>query len=160
MLLPSNVDFEQVITELTRPLNNQLPRPWMTDLKDPREASVFIVGKNQAKTYPADRLDHTRHINGLFNRQGETARGIYDEMTGGKRSPTRASTDMLRNVLRHAKVEHVLETNVVCYSTGMGSNLRRTEHRGGRDKGTEIFQSLLRFIQPKVLIAHGGRHTF
>lgn len=53
------------------------------------KATVFIVGKNQAKTFPESRLNHDRHMDGLFNRSGETARGIYDEMTGGGTSPIR-----------------------------------------------------------------------
>ena len=68
-------EFERIIAALTRPLNGQLPRPWMTDIADPMKATVFIVGKNQAKTFPESRLNHDRHMDGLFNRSGETARG-------------------------------------------------------------------------------------
>jgi hypothetical protein len=45
--------LERAIRPLTSPINGQLPRPWMTDLTDPREALVFIVGKNQRSGYPA-----------------------------------------------------------------------------------------------------------
>ena len=152
----SSSEFERVIGELTRPLNGQLPRPWISDLKDPLQAAVFIVGQNQAKTFPEVRLPHERHVDGLFNRNGESARGIYDEMTGGKQSRTRTNIDMSNSLLKAAKVRGVLETNVVCYSTPMSSDLRSALHVGGRDKGTEIFQTLLRFIKPKVLIAHGA----
>ena len=152
-------EFERVITNLTLPINGQFPRPWMTDLTDPLDATVFIVGKNQAKTYPETRLDHARHLNGLFNRSGETARRIYDEITAGKRSPTRANTDNLRGLLNAAGVTRILETNVVCYSTPMSGDLHRRQHAGGAAKGTEIFLALLHFIKPKVLIAHGaGTH--
>ena len=40
--------FETKIRELTKPINGQLPRPWMTELEDPAQADVFIVGMNPA----------------------------------------------------------------------------------------------------------------
>ncbi|MDO9401115.1 MAG: hypothetical protein Q7T46_06665 [Polaromonas sp.] len=149
-------DFERVISALTRPLNGQLPRPWMTDMTNPLEASVFIVGKNQAKAFVESRLEHSRHLNGLFNRSGETARSIYNEMTDGKLSPTRANTDAFREILRAVAVTQILETNVVCYSTPMSVDLLTKQHADGASKGTEIFRTLLAFIQPKVIIAHGS----
>ena len=39
--------FEEAIRRLTEPINGQYPRPWMTEMKRPWEADVFIVGKNQ-----------------------------------------------------------------------------------------------------------------
>jgi|TARA_B110000967_G_scaffold171343_1_gene181775 hypothetical protein len=38
-------EFEETISLLTQPLNGQYPRPWMTNLTNPQEADVFIVGK-------------------------------------------------------------------------------------------------------------------
>lgn len=74
--------FEDAIRRLTEPLNGQFPRPWMTELKEPLSANVFIVGKNQAKGYEVGRLTHERHMKALFNRGGESCRRVYDEMTG------------------------------------------------------------------------------
>ena len=148
-------EFETAISELTQPINDQYPRPWMTRLKNPLEARVFIVGRNQRNGYPTDRFDHARHMNGLFNRKGETCRGIYDEITAGKPSPTRHNTDRFVQKLSEVGVDDVLETNVICYSSPMSSSLALPEHRGGRQRGTELFGFLLGSINPSVIICHG-----
>jgi hypothetical protein len=148
--------FEVAFTRLTEPLNGQLPRPWMTDLEDPLLADLFIVGKNQAKGYEVGQLTHERHINALFNRRGESCRRVYEEMTGHRPSPTRKNTDHFRSMLLHAGISDVLETNVVCYSTPMSGDLRLPEHRGGEVRGTEIFLTLIDFVKPKLLVAHGA----
>ncbi len=149
--------FESDITELTKPLNGQYPRPWMTDLSDPLQAKVFVVGRNQAKTYCVESIGHhSRHLNALFNRNGETCRGLYDELSKGKSSPTRQNIDLLANELRDAGVYDILETNVICYSTPMSSDLSRRLHAGGQQRGDEIFRYLLKTIRPSMLIVHGG----
>ena len=152
-------EFEAEISTLTRPYNGQYPRPWMTDLSDPRAASVFIVGKNQATEYPENRLTHQRHIDALFNRNGESCRLLYDEITGGDSSATRKNTDVFRKMLEEEGVTEVLETNLVCYSTPMSADLRLPRHSGGTEQGTRIFRLLLDCIRPKVLIAHGSGTT-
>lgn len=149
-------EFEVAISRLTEPLNGQFPRPWMTDLSDPLSANLFIVGQNQAKGYESSRLTHTRHIDALFNRAGESCRRLYDEMTGFRPSPTRQNTDRLRKVLASAGITRVLETNVICYSTPMSSDLRLPQHSGGTVRGTEIFLALLHFVKPRILIVHGA----
>lgn len=152
----SSEAFELDIEELTKPLNGQYPRPWMTDLREPLQASVFIVGKNQAKTYLVASVgDHSRHINALFNRHGETCRGLYNELSKGKSSPTRQNIDLLTDGLRAAGIHDILETNVICYSTPMSADLSRRLHAGGRQRGDEIFRYLLATIRPSVLIVHG-----
>lgn len=155
MILASE-QFENAIARLTEPLNGQYPRPWMTELADPLSATIFIVGKNQAKGYGADRTSHKRHLDALFNRSGESCRGLYNEMTGDSPSPTRKNTDRFRSILASHGVTQVLETNVICYSTPMSSDLRIAEHRGGSVRGTEIFQDLLHFVRPQVLVVHGA----
>jgi hypothetical protein len=128
----------------------------MTDLTDPLSASLFIVGKNQAKGYESERLSHKRHVDALFNRSGESCRRVYDEMTGFSPSPTRKNTDYFRRVLATAGITRVLETNVICYSTPMSRDLQLPQHRGGAVRGTEIFLALLHFVKPKVLVVHGS----
>lgn len=140
---------------MTRPLNGQYPRPWMTDLADPGSARVFIVGRNQAKTYDAGSTTHERHIDALFNRNGESCRALYAELTGGRASATRQNTDDLRAQLAAHGVESVLETNVVCYSTPMSLDLGLPQHQGGKLRGSEIFRALVSLIRPSVMIAHG-----
>lgn len=149
--------FEAEIHRLTQPINNQYPRPWMTDLKDPQSASVFIVGKNQASEYSVERLEHKRHIDALFNRSGESCRGLYDEMRKGKPSQTRKHIDHFRSILAEHGITDVLETNVNCYSTRMSRDLKDAQHVGGEEAGREIFKALLTHIKPKIIIVHGAR---
>ncbi|WP_088894416.1 hypothetical protein [Leptolyngbya ohadii] len=152
-------EFETVISKLTLPLNGQYPRPWMTDLTNPLDADVFIVGRNQARGYSEDRITHQRHLDGLFNRNGQTCRKVYDELNdiqGKGSSPTRKNIDKLRQVLRLNGVNNIVETNVICYSTPMSDDLRLVEHSGGILRGSEIFLYLIEAIHPRILIAHGA----
>lgn len=154
-----NTELEAIIRALTEPLNGQYPRPWMTELQDPRQAKVFIVGKNQAKTFLADQVGtHKRFLDALFNRNGQSCRRLYDRMTAGRPSPTptRQNIDRLNRNLNRAGVREILETNVICYSTGMSPELDRLEHVGGKDRGRLIFRTLLEHIRPPVIIAHGA----
>lgn len=147
--------FEQAIDRATRALNGQLPRPWMTDLADPRSAEVFIVGRNPARSYDAGMLTQARHLDALFNRNGQSCRGLYDEMAG-KPSPTRRNVDFLRSILTRSGVERILETNVICYASSMSADLAQPEHKGGRRAGKAIFRYLLDEIRPRVILAHGA----
>lgn len=152
----TDISFEATVAALTQPLHGQHPRPWMTDIEDPLTAKVFIVGRNQAKRYDATRLTHQRHLDALFNRNGESCRAIYAELVGGS-SPTRQNIDQLRGLLQQLGASEILETNVICYSTPMSADLAMSKHSGGRVRGTEIFCTLLESVQPPVLIAHGAR---
>ncbi len=148
--------FAQAISSLTHPVNGQFPRPWMTSLSDPLSANTYVVGMNQSKGYPCERISHQRHLDALFNRSGESCRGLYEELTGGKPSRTRENIDALSRELQLKAGAKVLETNVICYSTAMSADLRLDQHSGGARRGTEIFSTLLSFGKPKVLIAHGA----
>ena len=148
--------FEEKIRELTEPINGQLPRPWMTKMRNPLEADVFIVGRNQSTPYSATEIQHQRHLDALFNRNGESCRGLYDEVTKGKPSPTRRNMDDLAARLNQRNIHNILETDVVCYSTPMSADLRNQANTGGARKGEEIFRYLLAEIAPAVLIVHGA----
>lgn len=152
---PILTDFEQAIVQATRALNGQLPRPWMTDLANPHSANLFIVGRNPARSYDAGKLTQVRHLDALFNRNGQSCRRLYDEMAG-KVSPTRRNVDFLRSILSRVGVERVLETNVICYASPMSADLSRPEHKGGRGAGKALFKYLLDEIRPRVVIAHGA----
>ncbi|MGO4479723.1 hypothetical protein AB4Z32_26125 [Massilia sp. 2TAF26] len=119
----------------------------------PVQAKVFIVGYNPAKAYPAASVQHERHVDALFNRNGETCRGFYNEVT--KESPTRSNIDMLAAKLARVGVESVLETNIVCYATPKKKDLNLPEHIGGKAHGLTIFHTILREIAPKSIIIHG-----
>ena len=152
--------FEQTISQLTKPLNGQYPRPWITKLTNPLDADVFIVGKNQRNGYDCRCLgSHERHLDALFNRNGENCRQMYDEMTAGKASRTRKNTDRFVQMLEGKGVDKILETNVICYSTPMSADLKLTENIGGSKRGEEIFRYLLSQIRPKLLVVHGAGST-
>ena len=94
-------------------------------------------------------------LDALFNRNGEGCRGLYDEVTKGKSSPTRKNIDDLVSRLNKRNIHNILETNVICYSTPMSAGLRNQAHADGARKGEEIFHYLLAEIKPTVLIVHG-----
>jgi hypothetical protein len=146
--------LEQAVRELTAEINGQFPRPWMTTMTDPAAADVFIVGLNPAKAYPSSAVSHQRHIDALFNRNGESCRGLYAEVT--QESPTRGNIDLLSAKLSAAGVCSVLETNVICYSTADSKALRLPEHAGGKERGRAIFSMLTTVIRPKAMVIHGA----
>ena len=148
--------LEVRIAKLTKPLNGQYPRPWMTNSRSPWCVPVFTVGRNQRNGFSEEAVgSHKKYLDALFNRNGSSSRGLYDLLTE-KPSPTRINTDRLVSKLADVGITEVLETNVVCYSTPMSSDLRSREHLGGKERGTEIFRTLLEVVKPKVLIAHGA----
>ena len=148
--------FQAAIRELTQPINGQLPRPWMTNMTNPLAADVFIVGMNQRNGYPEKDIPHERHVDALFNRNGESCRGIYDEVTHGKPSPTRENIDGLTNRLNSRDIHNVVETDVVCFSTPLGRDLKKVENAAGTRNGEEIFRYLLSEISPQILVVHGA----
>jgi hypothetical protein len=149
-------DLERAIRELTKPINGQYPRPWLTDYARPWECRVFTVGRNQAKAFASASVGtHDHFVDSLFNRGSETGRALYQRMVPVP-SPTRRNTDRLVAELGRAGIVDVLETNVVCYSTPMSSDLASQLHVGGEKAGREIFATLLQVISPKVLIVHGS----
>lgn len=145
--------LEREIRKLTAPINGQYPRPWMTAIADPSRANVFIVGYNPAKVYSVSALGHERHIDALFNRNGQTCRSLYSELTN--ESPTRGNIEILTEKLASVGISSVLETNVVCYSTGKKEDLSAPQHAGGKSRGLTIFQMLVHEIRPKAMIVHG-----
>jgi hypothetical protein len=157
MMNNATEEFEALISLMTQPVNGQYPRPWMSNLQDPLQAQVFVVGMNQAKGFPVDRVgSHSRHMDALYNRNEQRCRAIYDEITGGRPSPTRVNIDHLMRLLAVEGITKVLETNVVCYSTPMSQYLAHAVHLDGAKAGEQIFRTLLSHIRPKVLIAHGA----
>lgn len=149
--------FEQIIRELTGSINGQYPRPWMTDLANPKDAQVFLVGRNWGVTYAEkDIASHDRFMDAHFNRNGESCRALYDEITGGRPTKTKQNHDVLLRLLRDYGVCEILETNVICYGTRLSSHLNRPEHRWGRERGKEMFLSVQQHIRPRVIISHGS----
>ncbi len=152
-----NGHFEQIIRELTGSINGQYPRPWMTDLANPKDTKVFLVGRNWGVTYSeADIANHDRFMDAHFNRNGESCRALYDEITGGRPTKTKQNHDVLLRLLRENGVCEILETNVICYGTPLSSDLNSPEHRGGRERGKEIFLAVQQHIRPRVIISHGS----
>lgn len=148
--------LEDVLRRLTQPINAQYPRPWMTNSTHPWTASVFTVGRNQRNGFPVEHVGNQEsYLDALFNRNGRTCRGLYNQLVG-KPSPTRTNTDRLVAKLRGLGIADVLETNVICYSTPMSTDLRADLHEGGVERGAEIFQTIFRIIKPRALVVHGS----
>lgn len=157
-----NNEFKKKISDLTMPVNGQYPRPWMTTLNNPEDAKIFIIGLNQATEYPETALSHQRHMDALFNRNGENCRTLYAEIrsqAGKKSSPTRRNTDKLSRLLAEHGVHDILETDVICYSTRKYKDLENPEHQFGRQRGERIFKTLITEIQPPIIISHGVETT-
>jgi len=154
--------FENEIRRLTQPVGDppQYPRPWhiSTKVRDPLNATVFVVGYNQATKFLANPdLPHDPFIAGLFNR-GPTCEELYEKARGGKpKSRARHNIEKLVEALAAEGIHQVFETNVVCYSTGNAEELRRPEHREGRERGEALFRFLLTEIKPRVLVVHGKK---
>ena len=126
----------------------------MTDMTDPSRAQVFVVGYNPASAYLSEKVDYERFIHSLFNRNGEGCRSFYREVT--HTSPTRGNIEMFTDKLVAQGIEDILETNVVCYGARKTKYLNFPEHAGGKERGIEIFRTLLQEIQPKAAVVHGA----
>ena len=146
--------LEASIRRLTQPVNGQFPRPWMTTMAHPEKARIFVVGYNQATCFPAARIgSHDDFIDALFNRNERSCRKLYEQLRGEDGpSPTRKNIDRLQENLAREGLDDVVETNVICYSTPMSSDLTQSEKAAGR----QIFEEILAIIRPEVLIAHGA----
>ena len=153
-------ELETKLLQLTSPINGQYPRPWLTDCSNPAAAKVFTVGRNQRRGFLREAVEdlvgnHQGYVDALFNRGKIKCRPLYDQLTGAP-SPTRINTDFLVQCLADCGVTDVIETNVICYSTPMSSDLRKSEHAGGKSRGTELFQTIFEIIKPRAVIAHGA----
>lgn len=149
--------LEDKIRNLTRKINGQYPRPWMTNLTDPMNAQVFIVGANQATAYTDDHVQsHGRHLDILFNRNGYNCYGFYEAVRGEKPSKTRRNIEKFTEILNESGVSKILETNLICYSTTSYAGLTTSKHPGGKEVGLTIFKTLIQCIHPKILILHGA----
>jgi len=152
--------LETSIRRLTQAVNGQFPRPWLTDMKHPEGARLFIVGYNQATIFRAATLDYDCYIDALFNRNGRSCLRLYERMRLPRdTSQAQRNLNALRECLASRGVIDVVQTNVICYSTPMARDLARVENRAGKLVGRQIFCEILGMIRPIVLIAHGARTT-
>lgn len=149
-------ELEAAVRKLTTPVLGQYPRPWMTDLANPSEADVFVVGANQATSYAPDIIGpQDRFLDAHFNRNGLTCRMLYAEVRGAP-SPTRSHSDEFVDSLKRAGAKNLIETNVVCFSTPHARELNNPSNKFGLERGVKIFQEITRIISPKVAIVHGS----
>jgi hypothetical protein len=154
--MDQETQLETALRRLTNPINGQYPRPWMAASTAPWTSRIFTVGRNQKNGFPVEMVgEHDVYVDALFNRRGGSCRALYDRIVG-QPSPTRINTDRLVDRLRSYGVSDVIETNVICYSTPISSDLRLKQHQGGKDRGTEIFRTIFDLIKPRVLVVHGA----
>jgi len=62
---------------------------------------------------------------------------------------------MFTEKLANVGVTSVIETNVVCYGAKKKKDLSMPEHVGGKQRGIQLFKSLVEKIQPIALVVHG-----
>jgi len=124
----------------------------------PERARIFVVGFNQATGFPAAQIEsHDAYIDALFNRNDKSCRKLYERLRGDDGpSPTRKNLDKLREHLAREGMNDVVETNVICYSTPMSSDLTQIKNKGGKATGRRIFEEVLAIVRPRILIAHGA----
>lgn len=148
------MSLEASLRRLTQPVDGQFLRPWMTDMAHPEKARIFVVGRNPATRFPAALIgSHDDYIDALFNRNDRSCRKLYEQLRGDDGlSPTRKNIGKLRENLAREGLTDVVETNVICYSTPMSSDLTKS----GKAVGGQIFEEILAIIRPKILIAHGA----
>ncbi len=150
-------EFEKTLFNLTKPINGQYPRPWMTDLTNPFDAKVFIVGHNPATEFKvADIESHSTFMDALYNRNGQSCLGLYNKITGAKPSKSRENIENLSNMLKKKEVTGLIETNVVCYSTSTSGDLHKKTNSEGLRIGETIFKTIVSTIKPPVIIIHGA----
>ena len=143
--------FFKVIEDLTQPINGQYPRPWTTSMVDPLKAEGLIAGMNQATAITTDVISHSQFLDAHFG-NGSTTYELYS-MLRPSASETRMNIEALTGTLE----KQVLETNVVCYSTKRAKHLSLPEHKGGKERGIEIFKAVLGFSQPKFVVVFGAK---
>ncbi|CUJ69861.1 Uncharacterised protein [Achromobacter sp. 2789STDY5608633] len=146
--------LRDLIEPLVSPINGQRPRPWFTHYHDPASARVFLVGANQASAYKEDAVSHDQHVDALFNQNGLNCEKLYQEL--GFKSRSRTYIDRFCRELGARGIDDVLQTNVICYSTGKASELSKAEHSAGRSRGAEIFRALVSHVKPRVMVVHGS----
>ena len=149
-------ELERQLRPLLMPVLGGYLRPWMTLSEDPESCKVWVVGANPAKPFPIERIgSFEAYADALFNRNGSSLRELYDDITGGRPSPTRRNLDRVREALESNGIRDVLETNINCFPTRMSADLQASSNREGRDRGEAIFDLLLATGQPKVVWLHG-----
>jgi len=155
--MTSIADLERVIRPLTRRFNGQYPRPWHTDQTDPTTCRVFLIGRNWGAPFYVKKVGtHRRFIDAHFNRNGESCVDLYNEVTGHSPTLTKQAYKPLLDALSERGICDTLETNVICYGTeGSSIVLNNPEHRGGKQRGIEIFRTVVEMIKPPVMICHG-----
>lgn len=90
----------------------------------------------------------------LFNQNGLNCEKLYQEL--GFKSRSRTYIDRFCRELGARGIDDVLQTNVICYSTGKASELSKAEHSAGRSRGAEIFRALVSHVKPRVMVVHGS----
>lgn len=131
----------------------------MSTTKGPTKATTFIVGRNQATPFPVELVgSQERFLDAIFNRNGQDHAALYARVRarlGNGPSPTQNNIERLTALLERHGVRGALETNVICYSSPMSSDLQNADDRRGKEAGMRVFAALLRAIRPRVIIAHG-----
>jgi hypothetical protein len=139
--------------ELIGPVDGAYLRPWMCD-GDPSLARVLLIGANPATPFSAAMVDRQSYLDALVH-GGQPLRDIYLAARGGRESLTRRNIGRVVGLLRAARVEPVLETNVWTLPTKSLALLKRSEPDVVA-ASSRVVPELVRLLQPVALIVHGA----
>lgn len=121
------------------------------------EAKTFLVGINPATPiYPED-VESRAYAEMLLDYEKFNSFYVTLRKKNGKRgiSPTRAGINSFGRWLEEKTGWPVLETNIVAYPT-KDEDFLKLEPEYIREKGKQIFRSLLLGLQPKIIVLHGN----
>ena len=135
----------------TQSVNGQRLRLYTTCMAHPEDARIGLLGFNQATGFPSDSVSPDQYVAAMLD--GRLGRALYKRLRGDRGpSRTRQNIDRVSEQLGG----DVLEFNVVCYATPMGSDLTQTRNPGGRDAGQRAGLDVLAAARLPVLIVHGS----
>jgi hypothetical protein len=136
-----------MLDEFRLNLERQLPsprsRPFVCE-GSPLKCQIFIVGTNSARLVEKPFFSFWDPSYGF--KKKEFIREL--ELKPGGLTPTRKNIEIIANV---AGQEITLDTNIYLCPT------LRAKHLKKEDKNTDVFEYLLREIEPEIVLAHGNQ---
>jgi hypothetical protein len=136
------VTLDEFRSELERQLPSPYSRPFVCD-GSPLKCRIFIVGTNSARLVEKPFFSFWDPSYGF--KKKEFIREL--EQKPGGLTPTRKN---IQNVADAAGQKVTLDTNIYLCPTG------RAKHLNKEDKKTDVFEFLLRKIEPELVLAHGN----
>lgn len=124
---------------------------------NPQDSKIFLVGVNPATPIKTKEIDLESYTNLLMDYQLFHERYLDLRGTAGVSRTRMGILEFVRWISSYTNTP-VLETNVITYPTKSIKELKRfnKENPKGYNKATNIFVSLLKEIEPSIIILHGA----